>query len=239
MTTPPIKDWLQQVPAEDRKHYEKIGMLSGLSLGKKPVLIVVDVTLGFCGREGLTLEEATKEFATACGPASWEAMPRVAALIDLFRKQELPIVYSYPNTDDQTFTGSVSKKRRADWPPPHYNDFPEPVAPRKGEWVMGKTKASAFHASPLSIYLAQLNIDSVVICGVSTSGCVRATGVDSSSHGYKTFVIDDCCFDRSYYAHCANLFDLHAKYATVLSLHELESLMTAGDSSAPALKAIA
>jgi nicotinamidase-related amidase len=232
-----MKDWLKQVPPDDRKHYEKIGMLSGLELGSRPLLLVVDATLGFCGREGLSLEEATREFSTACGPASWEAMPRVAALINLFRARKLPVVYSYPNTDDQGFTGSVSKKKRENWPPPNYNDFPEPIAPQEGEWVMGKTKASAFFGTPLSIYLSKLSIDSVVICGVSTSGCVRATGVDCSSHGYKTFVIDDCCFDRSYYAHCANLFDLHAKYATVLSLAELETLMS--PAGAPTLKAIA
>jgi maleamate amidohydrolase len=65
----------------------------------------------------------------------------------------------------------------------------------------------------------------VVVCGVSTSGCVRATSVDAWSHGFTTFVIDDCCFDRSYFAHCANLFDLDAKYASVVSLHELRALM--------------
>jgi maleamate amidohydrolase len=64
-----------------------------------------------------------------------------------------------------------------------------------------------------------------VLCGVSTSGCVRASAVDAFSHGFATFVVDDCCFDRSYFAHCANLFDLNAKYASVVSLHEVAELM--------------
>lgn len=237
MSSSPMKEWMKQVPPEDRKHYERIGFLSDLDLGTRCALIVVDVTLGFCGREGVGLEEATKEFSTACGPAAWEAMPRVARLINLFRARNLPIVYSYPDTNDQYFTGSVSKKARSNWPPPHYNDFPEPIAPQSGEWVMGKIKASAFFQTPLSTYLTRLGVDTVVICGVSTSGCVRATGVDASSHGYKTFVVDDCCFDRSYYAHCANLFDLHAKYASVVSLSELEQIM--GAAAAAPLKAIA
>lgn len=235
----PMKDWMKQVPPDDLKHYAKIGMLTGLELGERTALIVVDATIGFCGREGLTLEEATKEFSTACGPASWEAMPRVAALIGLFRERGLPVVYTYPNTTDQSFTGSVGKKKRANWPPPQYNDFPDPIAPIEGEWVMGKTKASGFFHSPLSIYLTKLNVDTVVLCGVSTSGCVRATGVDASSLGYKTFVVDDCCWDRSYYAHCANLFDLHAKYATVVSLGELQGLMGSTGRPSEALKAIA
>jgi maleamate amidohydrolase len=74
---------------------------------------------------------------------------------------------------------------------------------------------------------------------VSTSGCVRATGVDASSNGYKTFVVDDCCFDRSYYAHCANLFDLHAKYATVVSLSEIEQFMGGAAEGNLQIKAIA
>ncbi len=233
-----MKDWLKQVPPEDREHYTKIGMLGTLDPSSRSALIVVDVTIGFCGRKGLTLAEAVKEFPTACGPASWEAMPRVAQLVGMFREMKLPIVYTYPNTGDQLFTGAVSQSKRTSWPA-NYNDFPEEVAPQEGDWVMGKTKASGFFGSPLSIYLTKLNIDTVVICGVSTSGCVRATGVDASSHGYKTFVVDDCCFDRSYYAHCANLFDLHAKYATVVSLDEIKQIMGYSKSATASLKAIA
>lgn len=220
-----LKDWMKQVPPEDRRHYLRIGMLSPLSPGAKCALVVVDVTLGFCGREGLSLEQATLEFPTACGPASWEAMPRIARLIGLFRDASLPIVYTYPDTDSQGFTGSVGKSQRANWPPRHYNDFPDAILPRHDEWVMGKAKASGFFQTPLPQYLTRMGVDTVVVCGVSTSGCVRATAVDASSHGYRTLVVDDCCFDRSYYAHCANLFDLHAKYATVLSLSELETVM--------------
>ena len=58
-----------------------------------------------------------------------------------------------------------------------------------------------------------------------TSGCVRATVVDAFSHGYPTFVVDDCCFDRSEFAHAANLFDISGKYASVLSLEDLTPLL--------------
>jgi maleamate amidohydrolase len=225
-----VKDWMMQVPPEDRRHYLRVGMLSPLVPGAKCALVVVDVTLGFCGREGLTLEEATLEFPTACGPASWVAMPRIARLIGLFRHASLPVVYTYPDTDSQEFTGSVGKSQRANWPPRHYNDFPEAILPQRGEWVMGKAKASGFFQTALPQYLTRMGVDTVVVCGVSTSGCVRATAVDASSYGYRTFVVDDCCFDRSYYAHCANLFDLHAKYASVLSLNELEVTMGRSES---------
>jgi nicotinamidase-related amidase len=73
--------------------------------------------------------------------------------------------------------------------------------------------------------MVQKQIDSVVMCGVSTSGCVRASVVDSFSNGFNTFVVDDCCFDRSNFAHCANLFDMNAKYATVVSSEELSAML--------------
>ena len=240
MTEPvAMKPWLMEVPTKEREHYLRIGMLSSLKPGAKSALVVVDVTYGFCGSEGLTLDEAVKEFSSACGPASWEAMPRVAQLIQMFRDLSRPIIYTYADPTAQAFTGTVGKGARKPRPP-RFNDFPAVIAPQEGDWVMGKAKASGFFQTPLSIYLTKQNIDTVVICGVSTSGCVRATGVDCSSHGYTTFVVDDCCFDRSYYAHCANLFDLHAKYATVLSLNELATVM--GYQQAPAeprIKAIA
>jgi hypothetical protein len=92
--------------------------------------------------------------------------------------------------------------------------------------VLEKTKASAFFQTPLSAYLIKQGVDTAVVCGVSTSGCVRASAVDAFSHGFITIVVDDCCFDRSHFAHCANLFDLQAKYAAVLSLEELRDILT-------------
>jgi hypothetical protein len=109
--------------------------------------------------------------------------------------------------------------------PPRFNDFPESIAPQAGEWVLEKTKASAFFQTPLASYMVKNQIDSVVVCGVSTSGCVRASVVDSFSNGFTTFVVDDCCFDRSNFAHCANLFDMNAKYATVVSSDELSGML--------------
>jgi maleamate amidohydrolase len=231
-----MKDWLKQVPAEDRKHYANIGMLSSFDMSARPALIIVDFTLGFSGRRGLELAEAAKEFPTACGPAAWAAIPPTARLANMFRALKFPIVYTFADTDNMRFAGSISTKMQRSNFPPQYNDFPEEIAPREGEWVMGKCKASAFFGTPLIAYLTRESIGSVVICGGSTSGCVRATAVDAAQNSYKTFVVEDCCFDRSNYAHCANLFDLQAKYATVVSVQELEKLMGAEDRNASAVR---
>ena len=220
-----MKEWLRVVPEEERKTYQSAGFVSNLEIGERPCLIVVDVTYGFTGSEGLTLEAAVAEFHTACGPAGWEAMPRIARLIELFRGRDLPIVFTRSDLEATAFTGKATNSRRKEKLPAKFNDFPPAIAPRLGEWVLEKTKASAFFQTPLSAYLIRKGVDTTVVCGVSTSGCVRASAVDAFSHGFKTVVVDDCCFDRSHFAHCANLFDLQAKYAAVLSLDELQGIL--------------
>ena len=227
-----MKKWMEQIPEAERGILAKAGFQGELTLGAHAALIVVDVTMGFCGSKGLTLDEAIREFNTACGPMSWETMPRIAQLIGLFRAQNLPIVYTMGDLNSTPYTGRATKSKKGGGPRPGYNDFPAEITPRDGEWVLPKTKASGFFQTPMTSYLARQHVDTVVVCGVSTSGCVRATSVDAHSNGYTTFVVDDCCFDRSYFAHCANLFDLNAKYATVLSVDEIATLM-----KAPALAA--
>ncbi|MHC2181531.1 isochorismatase family protein [Paenibacillus sp. PvR148] len=220
-----MKEWMRMIPEAEQVTYKQAGFLTGLELGKKAALVVVDVTYGFTGSESVSLQEAILEYPTACGPAAWEAMPRISRLIELFRSKQLPIVYTHSDSNSTHYTGKATKSKRTSHTAPGFNDFPEPVAPKEGEWVLGKTKASIFFQTPLSAYLVKEKVDTLVLCGVSTSGCVRASAVDACSHGYTTFVIDDCCFDRSYFSHCSNLFDMNAKYASVISLHELEELM--------------
>lgn len=221
-----MKDWMKIIPAEERKAYEQGGFMGSAEIGERTALIVVDVTYGFCGSEGKTLEEAIAEFGPACGPVSWETMPRIAELIRMFRDLGRPVIFTRSHPLDTQFAGKATKSKRVtNVTPPKFNDFPDSIMPQQGEWILEKTKASCFFQTPLASYLVQKHIDSVIVCGVSTSGCVRASVVDSFSNGFNTFVVDDCCFDRSNFAHCANLFDMNAKYATVLSLDELEGKM--------------
>jgi len=219
-----VKDWMKIIPDADRRTYQRAGFLFDQKLGTRAALIVVDLTYGFTGSESLTLEQAIEEFPTACGPAAWEAMPRISRLIRLFRELQWPIVFTQSDIYTTRFAGNATKTKARDRGA-KFNEFPATVAPHADEWILAKTKASAFFQTPLTAHLIKQATDTVVICGVSTSGCVRASAVDAFSHGFTTFVVDDCCFDRSYFSHCANLFDLQAKYASVISLHELEQVI--------------
>ncbi|HEY4074297.1 MAG TPA: isochorismatase family protein [Herbaspirillum sp.] len=213
------KDWMTIIPESDRKAYQKSDKPP--MPGPKSALIVIDVTVAFTGSRPQPIEEAIIEFPTACGDAAWEALPRIKELIDLFRAAARPVVFTRSDVRGQQFAGTATKTKRPVNPDPKFGHFPEMIVPRDDEWILEKTKASVFFGTSMNFYLRKEEIDTVVICGVSTSGCVRASTVDAFSHGYTTFVIDDCCFDRSHFAHCANLFDMNAKYATVLSLDEI------------------
>ena len=70
-----MRDWMQLIPESERRLYEKAGFLGDLTPGARSALIVVDVTMGFCGSQGLSLDEAVAQYSTACGPAAWAAMP--------------------------------------------------------------------------------------------------------------------------------------------------------------------
>ena len=87
--------------------------------------------------------------------------------------------------------------------------------------MFAKPKASAFFDTALVSYLIRRGVDSLVVTGATTSGCVRATVVDGHSHGYPTFVVEDACFDRSRLSHGVNLFEMNAKYADVVTASEL------------------
>jgi nicotinamidase-related amidase len=93
--------------------------------------------------------------------------------------------------------------------------------PQPGDVVITKQRASAFFGTPLIAHLTQLGIRTIVMCGESTSGCVRASAVDAYSHGFHVVLVEECCFDRSPISHKINLFDLHHKYADVMKIDEV------------------
>jgi nicotinamidase-related amidase len=219
-----MRDWMKLIPEEELRFYKKAGFSGELKPGRRAALIVVDVTMGFCGSKGASLDEAVRQYSTACGPASWLAMPKITELIALFRTLKLPIIYSLSDLDAVPFTGKATKGIRSSTPP-GFNDFPAEIVPREGEYVLPKTKASVFFQTPLNAYLVKQGVDTLIYCGVSTSGCVRASVVDGFSNGYQTFVVDEACFDRSQFAHAANLFDMDAKYAAIISLEEAVTML--------------
>ena len=99
-------------------------------------------------------------------------------------------------------------------------EFEPDVAPRAGEPEVVKQYASAFFGTSLASTLRAAGHDTMVLCGVSTSGCIRASATDALQHGFRPMVVGDACGDRTAAVHDANLFDLAAKYADVITTDE-------------------
>ena len=95
------------------------------------------------------------------------------------------------------------------------------IKPFPGEAVIRKSSPSVFWGTPLVGHLKALDVDTIITCGESTSGCVRASVVDGSTNRYRMIVVEECVFDRTEASHAINLFDLNQKYADVLPLAEV------------------
>lgn len=218
MSTSPSREWWTFIPEHERALYKSAGFTGDQSLEGKPGLLVIDVTHNFTGTRDLPITEAIKEFTTSCGEYAWKALPHIKALLDAFRRLKLPIVYTGRDVAAQEATTGSTKRRGTVDAGHGYVDM---VKPRDDEWICTKARASAFYGTPLDAYFRIQGVQSLIVCGGSTSGCVRASSVDAFSAGYKVIVAEEACFDRARTPHLVNLFDLNAKYGTVLTTAEI------------------
>lgn len=185
-----------------------------LGLGDKPAMIVVDMIRGFTD--------------PAC-PLGTDCPDVVAANVELlnaFRQRSLPIYFTtvvYHNADQ----AKVFRQRIAALnlltPDSDWVQLDDRLARAPSEELLEKLWPSAFHATDLHARLSARQVDTLVVTGLTTSGCVRATAVDGLQYDYRVVVPREAVGDRNDDAHEANLHDLHAKYADVMSVSELIS----------------
>lgn len=194
--------------------------------GVQPAVVCVDIVRSFVGEPGRSLPEAIAEWPPACGPAAFESLPHVARLLEAARVARdgagIPIVHLRPRAEDAAFFGDTVKGELVDFvnARPGAIEFVPEAAPRAGELVVPKPKASGFFDTPLGTYLRRIGVDSLLIAGTTTSGCVRATVVDAFSWGFSTFVVEEATFDRSPLSAAVSLYEMNAKYADVIACND-------------------
>ena len=221
--------WWEELFSEQMTGYGEMVSRRPQSLGARPALVVVDVVRSFLSARGKTMEEAVAEFPTSCGPVAWQAVPHISAVIEAARRAGAPVIYTTaaPGSAEPyggTVKGELARMNNPmDWP--RAQEIPDEIAPKPGELVIAKAKASAFFCTALLAYLHRQRVDSVIVTGCTTGGCVRATVVDSFSWGYPTFVVEEACFDRARLSHGVNLFEMNAKYADVVSVDAMVGLL--------------
>jgi maleamate amidohydrolase len=213
----------------ERQALERAGYGGSVGVGRRPVVLVVDVTWGFCGDDPeADVLRAVEKYPHASGRAAWDAMPGVRRLVDGARERQVPVVFTRGPLTPGLASRWDDKNSRHRAAPPAAAEIVPDSGYRPGDVTLHKEAPSAFFGTPLLRWLTGLGADSVIVCGGTTSGCVRGTVVDAFSNNLKVAVGADATFDRVQASHRMSLFDMNLKYADVLPVDRiLESLPTA------------
>ena len=185
-------------------------------LGESPALLVVDVINGFTdpdcplGSEAASVVEANRQ------------------LMDVFHTESLPVFLTtvvYDNDDQASVFRARVPALNVLSRGSHWCDIDPRLPLSASDIIIEKTHASAFHGTDLADQLQSIGIDSLVVTGLTTSGCVRASAVDGLQHNFKVVVPEEATGDRDPSAHDANLYDLNAKYVDVMPLDKVLALL--------------
>lgn len=224
--------WNDFLTDRDRAVFDAAGLGPRGGFGTRPVVVVVDVTYNFCGDRPEPVLESIARWRNSCGAEAWDAIGHIRMLVDAAHTARLPVVFTTgmdyrPDgfdagrwADKNARFGEVSTDDDAERRRRIGNTVVEPIAPEARDLVLAKAKPSAFFGTLLPSHLTALRADSLIVCGTTTSGCVRSTVVDAFSHNYRVSVVEECTFDRGQASHHMSLFDMAQKYADVVSLHE-------------------
>ena len=212
--------WEDVIDDEIRRIYANYGRMG---LRERPALLCVDNYNAVFGDRPQPTLTSIDRFPSTCGEAAWAAIAPTQRLMAAAREAGLPVIHTTRDDETQTAASALRSTKRARhgaelaW---DHAFFPQ-LAPEPGELVIRKTRASAFYGTPLAAHLVQMGVDTLIVCGNSTSGCVRATVLEGYMHGYAVAVVEECVFDRHPLIHKMNLFDMNAKYGDVMFLDDV------------------
>ena len=221
-----MAQWDEFLTDRDKQVFSAAGYGARAGFGRRPVVLVIDVNYNFCGDRPEPVLESIKKWRNSCGAEAWDGVRNIERLLEAARAKRLPIFYSTgqkPTGDPFDRGRWIDKNPRGveDGQAARGDDIVDPVAPRPRDIVIEKSKPSVFFGTMLAAYLADLSADSIIVCGTTTSGCVRATVVDGFSYNYRMSIVEEGTFDRGQASHWINLFDLNSKYADVVKLDEV------------------
>ena len=198
--------------SEAREVYARAGLGASVTLGTRPCVLVIDFFCGFTDPDCALGSDLTPQV---------EATRR---LLDAAREKGLAVVFTTIGFDASLKDGGLWLQKA-----PALGDLQlggrwveidSRLEPRDDETIVMKKGASGFFGTNLASILVAQGVDSVVLCGATTSGCIRATAVDLLQYGWPTIVPRECVADRAQAPHEANLFDIQAKYADVVPVED-------------------
>jgi nicotinamidase-related amidase len=211
--------WKDVVPDADIRLYS--GWRRETFVGARPALVAIDLyDLVYRGGPHSPYE-LNDRFPNTCGIYAHRAIAPTKRLFEAARAAGIPIFYSTQDTrPNNRPPGAHATRRQRPVPNDGWGIYHE-FAPQPSDIVLYKQRASAFQGTPIFSHLALLGVQSLIVCGESTSGCVRASVVDAYSNGFHVSIVEECTYDRAELTHKVNLFDLHHKYADVMHIEEV------------------
>lgn len=206
--------WDDLLTEEERKTYAKSGWGVAREWGCKPAILVIDMTYGF----------VDDRFPLGYGKTGWPCVKAIDKLLSAGRACGVPVFYTGGMVAD---TPAQRGRWKSPSRPPHedVNKIVAELAPQPGDAVIRKRRPSGFFGTELASLLIYHNIDTVIVTGMVTSGCIRATVIDAFSYNYIVIVPEEGVADRSITSHKINLFDMHMKYADVVPLESVISYL--------------
>ncbi len=197
--------------------YQKQGFGNKSGFGERPCPLIVDFVNGFA------------DPAQFGGGNIADAVANTRVLLAEAREQQIPIAFTrVVYADDGSDAGVFCLKAPSLVTLTEHAPASQVVAelePRDGEYVFTKTQPSAFFGTNLTAWLISKKVDTVLVTGCTTSGCVRASVIDSMSNNFRTIVVSDCVGDRALGPHEANLFDMEQKYADLMTAAEVAAAL--------------
>ncbi len=231
--------WDDILTDADRQVIVNAGYGKSRGLGSSPLLMVIDCQYNYIGADE-PVEQQQDRWPAGGGEKAWAAVRVTGRLLDAARNAEIPVIYTR-NVQKRTvrfdsFAGKSTWDHSRTLDDSDSSRIIDEIAPQGDDFVLDKSYASAFYGTPLVNYLVGLGADTLIIAGVSTGGCVRATAVDAVSRGFNVAVVADAVADRIAASHKVALLDMWMKYTDVMDsssmLTYLES-MRQSDGEAP------
>lgn len=202
---------------EDLAGYAKGSHGGASGFGVQPAVVVVDFTYAF----------VDPAYSLAAGDSGFIAVKETRRVLDAARACGAPIIYTRPspNTLVNPSAGCISRKRIGAMQEvlrqPRGNDIVDKLGRRDDELIIEKTGASGFFGTDLVKVLIYNRVDTVIVAGAATSGCVRATVVDAGSYNYFVVIPEECVSDRSTASHQMSLFEMDQKYGDVVGVENV------------------
>ncbi len=219
--------WDDAITVRDKMVLKACGYGRVRGLGKRPALVVIDMNYNWVGDRREPVLESIKRIRHSCGEEAWDAVSVVRKLMDKARQKNIPVIYT---TGFGAETNYESKRRP--WKNHRHEEdetnafsqrmeIVKEIAPQPSDIVIHKPKPSGFFGTPLQSVLNDYGVDTLLVTGGSTSGCVRATVIDAFSFNYFVAVVEEGTFDRIQLSHKANLLDMNIKYADVMKAEDV------------------